>query len=356
MSNAAKAVADAVAQFALAAKTADPTSKEIEDALNAVRNAEQLLNPTPVKTSGDFAVLSEKLLASTKAVAAAVDQLVKARGNPKEAAGLARTIAVIVPELVASTNAVAGTAPNKETGQGVIQSTKVLTGELANLLNAARSAASRGPESDPEGGNLNSAAKSVTEALRDLMAKLEKTSPAQKEIALALQEVRDAVRKLDDPQLATIGAPLEGISQAAKGLADSVAQIISARDSPEKMSENARKASANLANLVECSKYAAASASGQIKPGVAVLAKQAQEACIAVANMAVAPKQDDMTRKQIIAAARQAALATSALVSAARDASSAAKPNNPDEFRAITNAAQSVATVAGKLVTCKFWD
>ena len=352
MSNAAKAVADAVTQFALAAKSADPTAKEIEDALNAVRGAEQLLNPTPVKTSGDFAVMSEKLLASTKAVAAAVDQLVKAKGNPKEAAGLARTIAVIVPELVQSTNSVAGTSPNKETAQGVINSTKVLTGELANLLQAARTAAGRNIESDPEGGNLNQAAKSVSEALRDLMGKLERTTPAQKEITLALQDVREAVRMLDDPRLATIGQPLEALSHAAKGLADSVAQIIGARDSPERMSENARKASTNLTNLVESSKYAAASASGQIKPGMAVLGKQAQDACAAVATLAVAPKQDEMTRKQIITAARQAALATSALVSAARDASAAAKPNSPEDSRAITNAAQSVAVVAGKLVNC----
>lgn len=66
MSNAAKAVADAVGQFALAAKTADPTAKEIEDALSAVKNAEALINATPVKVSGDHAVISEKLLASTK--------------------------------------------------------------------------------------------------------------------------------------------------------------------------------------------------------------------------------------------------------------------------------------------------
>lgn len=352
MSNAAKAVADAVAQFTLAAKSADPTAKDIEDALNAIRSAEQLLNPTPVKTSGDFAVASDKLLASTKAVSAAIEQLVKAKGNPKEVAGLARNIAVIVPELVQSTNNVAGTAPNKETGQGVINSTKVLTGELANLLNALRKGAGSGSPTDPEGGNLNDAAKNVTEAIRDMMAKLERTSPAQKEIALALQEVRDAVRKLEDPQLASIGAPLEAISQAAKGLADSVSQIISARDSPDKMSENARKASANLGNLVDSTKYAAASVSGQIKPGIAVLAKQAQEACASVATLAVAPKQDENSRKQIITAARQAALATSALVSAARDASAAAKPNSPEDSRAITNAAQSVAVVAGKLVNC----
>lgn len=251
-----------------------------------------------------------------------------------------------------ATNSAAGTAPNKETGQGLIQSSKALTGELANLLQAARNASGRSTELDPEGGNLTSAAKSVSEALRDMLARLERISPAQKEITLALQEVRDAVRRLDDPQLASIPAPLESLTQAAKGLADSVSQLISSKDSPDKMSENARKASDNLDRLIDCSKLAAAAASGQLKPGLAQLVKQAQDACGAVASMAANPKQDETSKKQIITAARQAALATSALVSAARDTAAAAKPNSPDDSRAITNAAQSVANVAAKLVNC----
>lgn len=289
-----------------------------------------------------------------QAVAAAVEQLVKARNNPKEVAGLAKTISVIIPDLVQATNSAAGTAPNKESGQGLIHSSKALVGELANLLQAARNASGRSSEFDPEGGNLNGAAKSVSEALRDMLARLERTTPAQKEITLALQEVRDAVRKLDDPQLASIPAPLEGITQAAKGLADSVSGLISSRDHPDKMSENARKASENLAQLVDCAKLAAAAASGQLKPGIAQLTKQAQDACGAVASLAANPKQDEASKKQIITAARQAALATSALVSAARDTASAAKPNSPEDSRAITNAAQTVATVAAKLVNCTY--
>lgn len=353
MSNAAKAVIDAVSQFTAAAKSADPVAKDLEEALSAVKQSEGLLNLTPVKQNGDFMTNSDKLLSSTKAISAAVAQLVQNRSNPNAVSGLARSIASIVPDLIQATNAVAGTAPNKETAVGVISSSKALMGELAHLLNAARTASSKSTDTDPEGGSLNNAAKSVGEAIRDMLARLERTSPAQKEIAASLQDVREALNKLSNPQLVTLHAPLEGITQAAKGLADSVSQLISARDQPEKMSENARKAADNLSGLVDNAKVAAAGASGQMKQGLTPLAKAVQDSCALVANLASAPNQNDSEKRKIIAAAKNAALATSALVSAARESSLAAKSIDPEESRAITNAAQTVAAIAAKLVNCK---
>jgi hypothetical protein len=247
---------------------------------------------------------------------------------------------------------VAGTAPNKETAQGVIMSTKALMGELANLLQATRSALAKSGDNDQEGGNLNNAAKSVSEAIRDLLARLERTTPAQKEIAASLQDVRDAIQKLNDPSLASLNSPLDGITQAAKGLADAVSQLISSRENPEKMSENARKAADNLAGLVDNAKVAAASASGQIKQGLEPLAKTVQEACGQVANMSCMPNQTEAEKRKIIAAAKNAALATSALVTGARESASAAKTVDSEESRAIINAAQTVAAIAAKLVNC----
>lgn len=201
--------------------------------------------------------------------------------------------------------------------------------------------------------DLDFAANIAREALQQFVAT---TSEAQgtnseNDIALTLQEVRDAMQKLGDhQQLATISKPLEGISQSAKGLADSVAQIIVSRNSPESICENAKKALANLVYLFASSKYAAASASGQIKPGIEPQVKQAQEACETLASSLVAPAQDEMVSKQIISVARQAARAVSSLVSALREASAAASPAVAQE---IINAAQSFATCTGKLVSCK---
>ncbi len=327
----------------------------MEEALNAVKQNEQLLHLTPVKTTGDYAAFSDRLLSATKAISSATAQLIQAKGNPEKVGALAKSIASIVPDLIQATNSVAGTAPNREAGQGVIQSTKALMGELSNLFQAARNATSRNGDTDGEGGNLNNAAKSVSEAVRDLMARLERTSPAQKEISAALQDVRHAVAKLSDSSLVGVGSPLDGITQAAKGLADAVSQLISSRESPEKMSENARKAADNMGLLIDCTKASAATASGPVKQGLETLAKAVQDACGIVANMSSTPNQNEAEKKKIIAAAKNAALATSALVSVARDSAQAMKANDPEDSRLITNAAQAVATIAARLVNCMFY-
>jgi len=352
MSAAAKAVIDAVAAFTSAAKSADPVAKDVEEALAAVKQSEALLNMTPIKQPGDHATYSDKLVASTKAIAASIAQLVQAKNNPNAVAAVARSIAAIVPDLVQHANSVAGTAPNKDIAHSVVQSTKALTGELANLLQAARSSGARATptDTDPEGGNLNNAAKNVSDAIREMLSKLERVTPAQKEIATSLQSVRDALGKLGDTSLANIPAPLDGITQAAKGLADAVSQLISARDQPEKMGGNARRAADNMAALVESSKAAAAAASGQLKQGLQPLAKAVQDSCGQVAALATGANQSEAEKRKIIAAAKNSALATSALVSAARESALAAKSIDPEESKAITNAAQTVAALAAKLV------
>eukprot|EP01113_Clastostelium_recurvatum_P020003 TRINITY_DN236_c0_g1_i4.p1 TRINITY_DN236_c0_g1~~TRINITY_DN236_c0_g1_i4.p1 ORF type:complete len:2591 (+),score=1077.50 TRINITY_DN236_c0_g1_i4:231-8003(+) len=351
LTNAAKAVADALAKLIAQSKGADPGAKEAEEALQALQRDAMRINTVPVNLGGDFNGNSERLLQSTKAINAAIAQLLHAaRNNPNGLGSAAKTTAATIPELVDAANAAAGSCPVKNVQGQIVNSTKALVGEVGKLIRTSQVASARQGDPDAE-SSLAASAKAVGNAVKGLVDSVQSGTPGQKEINDALAQAQAALVRLQTGELANMPPDvLDALSQAAKSMAENTAGVLTSRDNPEKLAAAAKKVANSLDRVVDNSKAAAAMASGQSSEGLEPLAKKLMDSCATLVNASNTPNLDAQAKKNIIGNAKNAAMATSSLVSAAKATAGTLKDNDLERSRAILNHAQNVANATAKLV------
>lgn len=356
---AAKAVASALAELATAANESEPGSKECEEAAGAVLSAAAQLSAKAGQRT-DFKQASVDLANVTKALSGASTQVsTAATRNKRQLAPAANAVARTYPQLVQAANVAAASAPDAETADFMLQRSQLLAEALAAQLRAAKIASPEDPASQEA---LQDATTQVTDAVANVLHLCDTTNPGQRELAGALDTVRNALERLNGSAPAKAPRSLDELTKAAGDVdkaADAVAAsrqhtqltpsaqaIAKAVDVIADAAKTAAKAADPSGSNLKASAKKAGGAGAGANSALAGPAERTQEAVRTLIGACEAGNQ----RQTLVTSAKTIAMACGELVGAARSLSNDLKQSDPNASRQLLGAAQPVANATAKLV------
>ncbi|KAM9956083.1 hypothetical protein ACTFIW_005939 [Dictyostelium discoideum] len=344
-----KAIAEALANLLTTSKGGDPGGKDLDDAIEAIKNDTKRINNPPVNLGGEGGVNSEKAISSSKALVGAVSQVAaNARSNPSALGASARTTSTTFTLLVDTINLCTGTIVNKQLAIEIVKGGQLLGIETIKLLQASRFAASRPGEGE---GELNQSQQSVSNTVKQLIYNIQSSVPGQAEIADALEIVKQAIIALNSSE--TSGSrpnALESLTQAAKNLADYTAQVVQSKGNSEKMGTQCKSASESLKDVVEYTKASLSTAEGH-PDSIKTLASKVDDSSNALFNSCKKTGQlSDQDKKNAALDAKNLALSVPNLMGAAKKISASLVQSNPEKSKDILLVAQNITIATSKLV------
>jgi talin len=354
---AAKAVALALADVATACNESEPGSKECEEAASAVLSAAAQLNARNGQRT-DFKQASVDLANVTKALSGASTQVsTAATRNKRQLAPAANAVARTYPQLVQAANVAAASAPDAETADFMLQRSQLLAEALAAQLRAAKLAS---PEDAASQHALQDASAQVTDAVANVLHLCDTTNPGQRELAGALDTVRNALERLNGSAPAKSARSLDDLSRAA-GDADKAADAVGAARQHQQLTPSAQAIAKAVDVIADAAKTAAsaaepaggsrlkATASSKASGASNALADPAARTQEAVRALIAACEAGNQ-RPALVSSAKTIAMACGELVGAARSLSNELKQSDPNASRQLLGAAQPVANATAKLV------
>ncbi len=355
---AAKAVAKALAELATAANESEPGSKECEEAAGAVLAAASQLS-AKAGQRGDFKQASVDLANVAKAISGASTQVSTAASrNKRQLAPAANAVARTYPQLVQAANVAAASAPDAETAEFMLQRSQLLAEALAAQLRAAKIAS---PEDQASQAALTDATAQVNDAVANVLHLCDTTNPGQRELAGALDTVRNALDRLNGTAPAKAPRSLDELTKAAND-ADKAADAVAASRQHTQLTPAAQAIAKAVDVIADAAKTAAKLADPQagsnLKAGAAakksgasnsLLASPAERTQEAVRTLIGACEAGNQ-RQTLVTSAKTIAMACGELVGAARSLSNDLKQSDPNASRQLLGAAQPVANATAKLV------
>ncbi|EFA78109.1 talinB [Heterostelium album PN500] len=347
-----KAIAEALAALLATSKGGDPGGKDLDDAIEAIKNDIRRINNPPVNLGGEYGSNSDKAISNSKALIASTSQTsANARSNPSALGPSSKTTASTYTGLVDSANAATGSCPNKTLAVEIAKHLAQL-GELTiKLLQASRFSAARPGEGESELTNTQNA---VNNQVKVLIHTIQSAVPGQAEIGDAIEIVKNCIVQLNSGDIShgIRSDALKALTAAAKELAEHGSQVVNSKTQSEKMGINCKKAAEDLRDVVECTKSAIYGTSGEQNPdSMATLAGKVDSATSTLHHSCQKKQLSDQDKKEAAINAKNLALSVPNLMNAARKLSSQALTSgNPEKSKQILLDAQNVANGSTRLV------
>ncbi|EGC38365.1 actin binding protein [Dictyostelium purpureum] len=344
-----KAIAEALANLLTTSKGGEPGGKELDDAIEAIKNDTKRINNPPVNLGGEGGTNSEKAISSCKALIGAVSQVAaNARSNPSALGTSAKTTSSTFTILVDSLNVCTGTIQNKTLAIEVVKGGQLLGLESIKLLQASRFAASRPGEGENE---LNQSQQAISNIAKTLIYNIQSSVPGQAEIADAIEMVKQAILSLNSSESSgSRPHALEGLSQAARSLADSTSQVVQSKGNSEKMGTQCKNASEALKDVVEYTKASLTSAEGH-PDSIKTLAGKVDYASTSLAESCKkSGPLSDQEKKNAAIDAKSLALSVPNLMNAAKKISAGLVQTNPEKSKDILLISQNITNATSKMV------
>ncbi|GAM16912.1 hypothetical protein SAMD00019534_000870 [Acytostelium subglobosum LB1] len=346
-----KAIAEALAALLATSKGGDPGGKDLDDAIEAIKNDIKRINNPPVSLGGEYGTNSDKAISSSKALLASSSQTsANARSNPSALGPSSKTTSSTYTQLVDTCNAATGSCPNKNLA---IETANILAqlGEASiKLLQASRYAASRPGEGETELTNAQSA---IDALVKQLTHTIQSAVPGQAEIGEAIAIVKQCIVQLNTGVIShSLRAdPLKPCTTAAKELGEHTGQVVNSKTQSEKMGANCKKAALDLLDATECAKSAIYGSTEVNPDSLSSLAGKVSAASSALNESCAKKTLNEQDKKEAAVNAKNLALSVPNLMNAARKLSSQAlTAGNPERSKQILLDAQNVANATTKLV------
>ncbi|GAM22112.1 hypothetical protein SAMD00019534_052870 [Acytostelium subglobosum LB1] len=349
-----KAIAEALAALLATSKGGDPGGKDLDDAIETIKNDIRRINNPPVNLGGEYGTNSEKAISSSKALLASSSQTTaNARSNPSALGASSKTTASTYSQLVDTCNAATGSCPNKSLAAETAKLLALLGDGCIKLLHASRYAAARPGEGENE---LINTQNNVNNLVKSLVHTIQSAVPGQADIAEAIEIVKQCIVQLNtgDINHAIRADALKVLTKHAKDLADHSSQIVNSKTQSEKLGANCKRAALDLRDIVESAKSAIYANTGKDHhnpDNVTSLAGKVGTATAALAQSCQKKTLNEQDKKEAAVNAKNLALSVPNLMNAARKLSSQAlTTGNTEKSKQILLEAQNVANGTTKLV------
>jgi talin len=335
-------VRSSIATLLAASKGLD--ARECDEAVLSI-TAEKAKLTDSMPTGSSFKQASEALASVSKALSAAVSQLVAmARSNPRGVGSAAKITSSTMTQMIQATNVAASTA---ESGiaQDILAAARLLADRMIDLLQASKgAAANRDTQSIEE---LNSSAANTSDALQGVVTAL--GGAASPECEDAIRIIMDAIAnidKLDGIDGKGRARLLEEFTVGTQALASVTARIITAaRVSTAKLGSFAKEAAVTIVSLLDNSKSAikGGAEGGSSENAVNAPATEVIKCCAFILS-----NPEDLAK--VIAVCKKAALAASKLIPITKDIAAALSgPEDKNKQQEILRAAKLMANNASRL-------
>ncbi|EGG16302.1 talinB [Cavenderia fasciculata] len=347
-----KSIAEALAALLATSKGGDPGGKELDEAIEQIKNDMKRINNPPVNLGGEYGINSERAISSSKALMAATSQTAaNARSNPSALGASSKTSSSTFTQLVDTINVATGSCPNKPLASEIAKLSTQLGHDSIKLLQASRFAAARPGEGEAE---LSNSQTTVQNTLKAMIHTIQSAVPGQAEIAEAIEIVKQCIVQLNSGDInnAIVSDALKELAKAAKELADHSSQVVVSKSQSERMGANCKSAAKDLKYIVECTKSAIYGTSGEQHPdSLVTLAGKLESASTILAASCNKRQLADQDRKDAAINAKNLALGVQNLMNAARKLSETAKnAGNMEASKQILLVAQNVANDSTKLI------